>query len=96
MNFQRQPATKTAAQPAPSSSDPRTPNAPVYRVWLIQDRDDGRKPDWYDLTGLWLTKDGSGLTGQVDRPVPIQNGKLVGRIVVLPEKDRAASAEGGA
>lgn len=61
---------------------------PTYRVWLVQDRGDGQRPDWTDLTGLWPLKTGKpGFTGFVDRPVAIRDGKLMGRIVVLPPKD---------
>lgn len=61
---------------------------PLYRVWVVQDRPDGGKPRWTELSGLWPLKTGKeGYSGRVDTPVALRDGKLTGRIVVLPAKD---------
>lgn len=96
MNFKTPNAPATAPLPRSETAETKVPNPPAYRLWLVCDRSDGAKPDWIDLSGLWPTKDGNGLVGQVNRAVPIVDSRLTGRLVILPEKDRAASAEVGA
>jgi hypothetical protein len=62
---------------------------PDYRVWLVQDRTDGRKPDWTELAGVWPLKTGNnGYSGRADTPVALREGKLMGRIVILPPKEQ--------
>ena len=67
--------TKTAAAKQPG---PRR----TFRAWLVTNPagDDG-KPLWTEVTGLWPTKTGSGLSGPVTKPLPMTSG---GRLVILP------------
>lgn len=64
---------------------------PQYRLWLVQDRSDRDEPDWTELSGLWPRRSGEGFSGHVDRPVALRDGKIVGRLVVLPARFRPGS-----
>jgi hypothetical protein len=61
---------------------------PSHRVWLVMDSPTGENPSWNELTGLWPTRKGNGLSGKVNKPVTLAEGFLTGRIVILPARLR--------
>jgi len=81
------------------NSQPRGP-LPTHRAWLVIDRPND-KPYWHELTALWPARSGKGMSGQLDVLVPVIDGFLKGRLVILPAKVQpdngdAAQEAGGA
>jgi hypothetical protein len=60
---------------------------PGYQLWLVVDQGE-KKSRWVKLTGLWPTKDGDGLTGQLQSHVTVPPGS---RLVILPAKQDDAT-----
>ena len=79
--------TETAKRPQ------STGRRPTHRAWLVTDRPDSDKPLWTELTGLWPTRKGSGLSGGVARPVALADGFLTGHLVILPARMLAKHLE---
>ena len=63
---------------------------PTHRIWHVEGA--GEDARWTEVCALWPTKNGHGLTGGVDSFLPAPDGRLQGRIAVLPAKYKAASS----
>lgn len=86
-------AKSKKTNPAQSRS---TGRRPTHRAWIVTDQPDTGKALWREVTGLWPTKKGSGLSGSVPSPVTLADGVLSGRLVVLPARMRPDQPEGEA
>jgi hypothetical protein len=77
--------TKTKTKPDATAQAKQPGDRPTFRAWLVTDAADPQtgevKPLWTELTGLWPTKTGSGMSGPLTKPLPFTTG---GRLVILP------------
>ncbi len=79
--------------PSPQGSGAVTKGPkPDFQLWLVLDQGD-KKARWIKLSGLWPTKDGEGLTGQLQPHMIVPAGA---RLVILPPKADDVAAEGEA
>ncbi len=62
----------------------RKAQRPQYRLWLVQNIPDSDKPQWTEFTALWKTRNGDGHTGSARRTIPLLDGAVIGRMIVLP------------
>lgn len=67
--------------------------SPDFQLWLVIDQGAHKNARWIKLTGLWATKDGEGLTGQLQPHMIVPAGS---RLVIMPPKAEADVAAGGA
>lgn len=62
-----------------------------FNLWLVIDQGEKKKSRWIKLTGLWATKDGEGLAGQLQPHMIVPPGA---RLVIMPPKaDDAAKGD---
>lgn len=71
---------KTAAAP-----ERETAPKPSHRLWMVSDQPNGRPSIWTEITALWETKSGEGVTGAVKIWLTIPPGT---RLVALPATSR--------
>ncbi len=76
----------------PPTTESASSSKPTHQLWLVLDQRD-KKARWIKLTGLWPTKDGEGLTGQLQPHMIVPAGA---RLVILPPKAEDGADEGDA
>lgn len=72
-------ATRSKAKPAVAQK-------PTHRLWMVQDQPNGRPASWTEITGLWDTKNGDGVSGATKFWLTIPPGT---RLVAMKVKDAA-------
>lgn len=83
--------TKSHPAPKPQADEGTSHERPAYRAWIVLDASDDGEPVWIDLTGLWPTQKGDGLSGAIRKPLPMLGGHAKPRLVVLPAKERPSA-----
>lgn len=85
----------TAPTTAETGASNNTKGArPTHRLWLVNG--EGKDVEWTEITALWPTKKGSGLTATADKLLPILANHMKGRLVVLAAKFKPAAESEGA
>jgi hypothetical protein len=58
---------------------------PTHRLWMVQDQPNGKPPSWTEITGLWETKNGDGVSGATKFWLTIPPGT---RLVAMKANER--------
>lgn len=74
------PAKTTAKTPASA------PQMPTHRLFMVQDQPNGKPASWTEITGLWETKNGDGMSGATKFWLTIPPGT---RLVAMEAKPAA-------